>query len=394
MFVYHYTSLENNSYITDSLVAKNKKQAFLVIIKRGQIPISIKLKSIFILDMENLNYRIHFFHQLHILSSSGISLLKCFQLLKINCHLPFWKNLINQAIDDLEKGIDFIKNLEKHPHIFNSTIISLIVIAEKTGKYDESFLIIKNMLENNQKTSVLIKKALRYPITLVGFSSLLLIIMLVFVIPQFVEIYESFQQELPSITKVVIIISNTLIENIQWILLTLSSTIFLFIKYKSFASKKLSQLMQYFPYINNIIKAKNLNIYFLTLSSTLKSGLPLLECLDCSTKTIVHHKYKKECHEIYHAILRGASLSDAMRNTQFFPKLATQLISLAEESGKLEYFTLYLFKYYSQQYKTITEHRLKNLEPILLLFIAIIICLIMFAMYLPIFKLGSVISGM
>lgn len=393
MFVYYYTSLENNSYITDSLVAKNKKQAFLEIIKRGQIPISIKLKSIFILDMENLNYRIHFFHQLNILSSSGISLLKCFQLLKLNCHLPFWKDLINQAINDLEKGISFIKNLKNYPHIFNSTIISLILIAEKTGKYDESFLIIKNMLEHNQKTSVLIKKALRYPITLIGFSSLLIIIMLCFVIPQFVEIYESFQQELPPITKAVIIISDTLIENVQWILFTLITTIFSFIKYKSFLFRKLSHLIQYLPYITNIIRAKNLDIYFLTLSSTLKSGLPLMECIDCSTKTIMNHKYKEECHEIYHSILRGASLSDAMKNTQLFPKLAIQLISLAEESGKLEYFTLYLFKYYSQQYKTITEHHLKNLEPILLLFIAIITCLIMFAMYLPIFKLGSVISG-
>ncbi|MEQ5127127.1 type II secretion system F family protein [Providencia alcalifaciens] len=394
MFIYNYISLENNSYITDSLIAKNKQQAFLDIIKRGQTPISIKFKSIFILDKENLNYRIHFFHQLNILSSSGISLLKCFQLLQLNCHLPFWKNLINQAINDLEKGISFINNLESHPRIFNSTIISLIAIAEKTGKYDESFLIIKNMLEHNQKTSILIKKALRYPVTLVGFSGLLLIIMLVFVIPQFVDIYESFQQELPSITKVVIIISDTLIENFQWLLLTLSTTIFLFIKYRSYVSRKLSHLMQYLPYINNIIRAKNLNIYFLTLSSTLKSGLPLMECLDCSTKTIVHHKYKEECHEIYHSVLRGASLSDAMKNTQLFPKLVVQLISLAEESGKLEYFAVYLFKYYSRQYKTITEHHLKSLEPILLLFIAIIICLIMFAMYLPIFKLGSVISGM
>ena len=82
-----------------------------------------------------------------------------------------------------------------------------------------------------------------------------------------------------------------------------------------------------------------------------------------------------------------------MKNTHLFPDLAIQLISLAEESGKLEYFTLYLFKYYTQQYETITEQQLKNLEPILLLFIAIVVCLIMFAMYLPIFNLGSVISG-
>lgn len=70
----------------------------------------------------------------------------------------FWRDIINHTISDLEKGNNFIINFKKHPHIFNPTIISLIRIAEKTGKYDESFLIIKNMLENNQKTSILIKK--------------------------------------------------------------------------------------------------------------------------------------------------------------------------------------------------------------------------------------------
>ncbi|WP_326832972.1 type II secretion system F family protein [Providencia alcalifaciens] len=283
--------------------------------------------------------------------------------------------------------------LKKHPHIFNPTIISLIRIAEKTGKYDESFLIIKNMLENNQKTSILIKKALRYPITLIGFSSLLLIIMLVFVIPQFAEIYENFQQELPAITKAVLLISNSIIDNTREILAILFPTIFIGIRYKSSISNRLGFLMDFLPYIKNIIRMKSLNLYFLTLSSTLKSGLSLSECLDCSARIIKHSQYNKECNEICYSVLKGSSLSDAMKNTHLFPDLAIQLISLAEESGKLEYFTLYLFKYYTQQYETITEQQLKNLEPILLLFIAIVVCLIMFAMYLPIFNLGSVISG-
>lgn len=393
MFIYSYTSLNNNYYVADSLIAKSKKQAFLEIINRGQTPISIKLKSIFIFDAENLNYRIHFFHQLNILSSSGISLLKCFQLLQLNCHLPFWRDIINHTISDLEKGNNFIINFKKHPHIFNPTIISLIRIAEKTEKYDESFLIIKNMLENNQKTSILIKKALRYPITLIGFSSLLLIIMLVFVIPQFAEIYENFQQELPAITKAVLLISNSIIDNTREILAILFPTIFIGIRYKSSISNRLGFLMDFLPYIKNIIRMKSLNLYFLTLSSTLKSGLSLSECLDCSARIIKHSQYNKECNEICYSVLKGSSLSDAMKNTHLFPDLAIQLISLAEESGKLEYFTLYLFKYYTQQYETITEQQLKNLEPILLLFIAIVVCLIMFAMYLPIFNLGSVISG-
>ncbi|VEB71943.1 Cholera toxin secretion protein epsF [Providencia rustigianii] len=132
-----------------------------------------------------------------------------------NCQLPLWKNIIREIIRNLENGEMLTKNLSEHPKIFDSTIISLILLAENTGKYEESFLIIKGMLEHKKETALIIKKALRYPITLLIFSSLVLVIMLIFVIPQFAEIYTSFQHQLPSITLVLISISHFISAKIE-----------------------------------------------------------------------------------------------------------------------------------------------------------------------------------
>ncbi|SPY78330.1 type II secretion system F family protein [Providencia rustigianii] len=394
MFVYNYQSINNNNHYTHStLIAKNKKQAFLYLLEQGETPIIIKLKSMFILDKVNLDFRIHFFHQLSILSSSGISLLQCFHLLQTNCQLPLWKNIIREIIRNLENGEILTKNLSEHPKIFDSTIISLILLAENTGKYEESFLIIKGMLEHKKETALIIKKALRYPITLLIFSSLVLVIMLIFVIPQFAEIYTSFQHQLPSTTLILISISHFISTKIELLSIIFFTVGLLAAHFRMKLSECIVAIISRIPYINCIIRLNNLNLYFLTVSSTLSSGLPLSECLKCSIKTITNKRYNNDCQFIYQSIIKGESLSESMKKTSLFPSLAIQLISIAEESGKLEHFTLYLFNYYMEQYISITEQRLKSIEPILLILISSFICLIMLAMYLPIFNLGNAISG-
>jgi protein transport protein HofC len=143
-----------------------------------------------------------------------------------------------------------------------------------------------------------------------------------------------------------------------------------------------------------LISYHYLSLYFLTVSSTYKIGLPLIECLDCTIKTINNEQYKKDCENILSSVLKGESLSNAMKETILFPSLAIQLIAIAEESGKLHYFTSYLFKYYSEQYMFYIEKKMKTLEPVLLVFISLLVGMIMLSMYLPIFNLGNVVTGL
>nr|EIL1985278.1 type II secretion system F family protein [Providencia rettgeri] len=336
---------------------------------------------IFILNRENIDYRIHFFHQLSILTSSGINLVQCLKILLSNCHLPYWQNMIENSIENLEKGDKLSQHLTKHPLIFNNTIVSLIIVAEKTGRYDESFQVISTMLEHNEKNALLIKKAIRYPIALSLFSILLLIIMMYYVVPQFESIYGNFQHELPFVTKVVIFTSEYIQEKSIILLFIFFILSVLTVKFKFTLKSILNRVMMRIPLLKDLIQTHYLSLYFLTMHSTLRVGLSLSECLNCTIQTISNYQYNKDCRQIQTSVHQGELLSYAMKHTKFFPDLSVQLLSIAEESGKLQYFTQYLFKYYSEQYLFLTEKSLKNLEPILLVFIAILVGTIMLAMY-------------
>ncbi|MEX6211828.1 type II secretion system F family protein [Providencia huaxiensis] len=366
----------------------------MAITKNNLTPLKIKFKMIFILNRENIDYRIHFFHQLSILASSGINLVQCLKILLSNCHLPYWQNMIENSIENLEKGDKLSQHLNKHPLIFNNTIVSLIIVAEKTGRYDESFQVISTMLEHNEKNALLIKKAIRYPIALSLFSILLLIIMMYYVVPQFENIYGNFQHELPFVTKVVIFTSEYIQEKSIILLFIFFTLSVLTVKFKFTLKSILNRVMMRIPLLKDLIQTHYLSLYFLTMHSTLRVGLSLSECLSCTIQTISNYQYNKDCRQIQTSVHQGELLSYAMKHTKFFPDLSVQLLSIAEESGKLQYFTQYLFKYYSEQYLFLTEKSLKNLEPILLVFIAILVGTIMLAMYLPIFNLGNVITGL
>lgn len=395
MFIYSYIAIDsNNNLIKKNLLASSKKNAFLAITKNNLTPLKIKFKMIFILNRENIDYRIHFFHQLSILASSGINLVQCLKILLSNCHLPYWQNMIENSIENLEKGDKLSQHLTKHPLIFNNTIVSLIIVAEKTGRYDESFQVISTMLEHNEKNALLIKKAMRYPIALSLFSILLLIIMMYYVVPQFENIYGNFQHELPFVTKVVIFTSEYIQEKSIILLFIFFILSVLTVKFKFTLKSILNRVMMRIPLLKDLIQTHYLSLYFLTMHSTLRVGLSLSECLNCTIQTISNYQYNKDCRQIQTSVHQGELLSYAMKHTKLFPDLSVQLLSIAEESGKLQYFTQYLFKYYSEQYLFLTEKSLKNLEPILLVFIAILVGTIMLAMYLPIFNLGNVITGL
>ncbi|EPO5265687.1 type II secretion system F family protein [Providencia rettgeri] len=393
MFIYSYIAIDFKNQLKHStLIAKSKKHAFINITERNLIPIQIKLKTLFTLDKKNINYRIHFFHQLSLLSSSGINLIQCLKILHTNCPFPFWTDIIENSIIHIEKGEKFSQYLKKHPTIFNDTVISIITVAEKTGQYEESFSTINSILEHNNKVSLLISKSTRYPIILSSFSIVLLAIMMIYVVPQFESIYQNVRHELPLITKTITFISSFLREYLPYLLSLILFLLPFIFKFKEKALNLLKKTIMHLPILKKSLQLHNLSLYFLTMHSTINVGLSLSECLKCTIQTINNNQYKKDCKHVHMSVHKGELLSYAMRQTKFFPDLAIQLMSIAEESGKIHYFSNYLFKYYSEQYIFITEKKLKNLEPILLVLIAIFVGIVMLAMYLPIFNLGNVIT--
>lgn len=394
MFIYSYTALsKDNTIIKDTIISKSKNTAFIELLESEQIPIKINFKSIFYLDKKNIDYRIHFFYQLSTLSSSGINILQSLYILQDNNHPPLWKMIIKLAINDLKKGDSLASSLKKTPSIFSPTIVSLVEVAEKMGQYENNFKIIANMLKYHEQTKKKIRQSLRYPTVLALLSVSLIFIMLVYVLPQFETIYQSFGHNLPFMTNLIIHLSKLLSEYSIYpllVIITLSISAF---KYKKHFITCSIKIINFIPMFRRLSREHNLNLYFSMLSSTLQAGLPLIESLKCAANTVHHPYYKRACLVVHQSVVKGQSLSAAMKNQPFFPKMACQIISVAEESGQLIHFAQYLFTHFSESFITQTETLLKRIEPILLIAMALLVGGIMIAMYLPIFNLGNVITG-
>ena len=394
--IYSYSAINiENKIIKDILLSHSKRQAYQLLTDKQLIPLKISLKNIMIIDNKTTEYSAYFFHQISMLMKSGVTLLKSLNIILISCSIIYWKIIITEIIHDIEQGVLFSQSLQKHSKLFDKITLNLVAISEKTGDYSANFERAFQMLDSRQKIRKKIIQSLRYPLTLVIFSLLALFIMLNYVLPQFELVYANFNSELPLLTQKIIDISNFFKQNnipILVILTTLFSTIYLLNK-KSIKTKVVIQkIVISTPKIKKIVQLRQLKLYFSTLSITLESELPLLECLQSTIGSVTNHYYKKESQIIYHNTILGHSLSQSLKQSPLFPDICFQFTHIGEESGKLAHFVHYLDHYYQEQYLQQTERLLKNLEPIIMLVMATLIGNLLLAMYLPIFNLGNVFS--
>ncbi len=394
--IYAYSAITLENEVTkDILLSHSKKQAYQLLIDKQLVPLQIRLKNILIIDNKTTEYSAYFFHQISMLMKSGITLLKSLNIILSSCSMAYWKIIITEMIHDIEQGILFSHSLQKHSKIFDKITLNLVAISEKTGDYSANFERIFQMLDSQQKIKKKIIRSLRYPLTLVIFSLLALFLMLNYVLPQFELVYANFNSELPLLTQKVIDISNLFKKNNTTTLVTLT-TLLLVTYWLNKKNQKFNQIthkiMISTPKIKNLVRLKQLKLYFATLSITLESELPLLECLQSTIGSVSNNYYKKESQLIYHNTILGHSLSQSLKQSSLFPNICFQFTHIGEESGQLAHFVHYLSHFYQEQYLQQTERLLKNSEPIIMLIIAILIGNLLLAMYLPIFNLGNVFS--
>nr|WP_314262988.1 type II secretion system F family protein [uncultured Moellerella sp.] len=394
--IYAYSAITlENEVIKDILLSHSKKQAYQLLIDKQLVPLKIRLKNIMIIDNKTTEYSAYFFHQISMLMKSGITLLKSLNIILSSCSMAYWKIIITEMIHDIEQGILFSHSLQKYSKIFDKITLNLVAISEKTGDYSANFERIFQMLDSQQKIKKKIIRSLRYPLTLVIFSLLALFLMLNYVLPQFELVYANFNSELPLLTQKVIDISNLFKKNNATTLVTLT-TLLLAAYWLNKKNRKtklvIHKILTSTPKIKILVQLKQLKLYFTTLSITLESELPLLECLQSAIGSVSNQYYKKESQIIYHNTILGYSLSQSLKQSSLFPDICFQFTHIGEESGKLAHFIHYLSHYYQEQYLQKIERLLKNLEPIIMLIMAILIGNLLLAMYLPIFNLGNVFS--
>ncbi len=327
--------------------------------------------------------------QLSTMITAGLSLIDALSLLQDQSK-PAMRKIISQLLKDIEGGSTFAQALEEHEE-FSRIYIHLVRAGEAAGVLDE---VLKRLAENLEKQKEFrgkVRGALIYPAIVVTAMVVVVAVMMIFVIPKLSEMYKDFGADLPFMTQLLIGISTFFSKFWYVIAVVIAGGIFLLRSWKKTETgeKKIDEAILKLP-IFGVLKQKIILTEFSrTLSLLLGAGISLLQALDIVRDSIENSIYREALQEATDQVEKGASLSDALSRFKVFPSLIQQMISVGEETGRLDEVLLKVSRYYETESEQAVKALTTAIEPILMIVLGVGVGLLMVAIIMPIYQLTS-----
>ena len=327
--------------------------------------------------------------QLSTYLKSGIPLAEAIRILNQQMNKKGqYKRAFQSIIYELTMGESFSVALEKQGGMFPTLLINMIKAAEATGELEETLDDMANYYEEIEKTRKQMVSALTYPTVIMIFSLAVVTFIMIYVIPQFVGIYESANAEITGITLFVLNLSNYLQTNIMNILLIVIIVVFVLVmaykKVKAFR-KSMQTFAMKLPVIGNIIKYNEMTIFSKTFSSLLKNNVFITESIDILSKITNNEIYKEIMYNTINNIVKGDKISAAFKDHWAVPDVAYYMIVTGESTGKLAEMMSKVSSYYQEMHRSLVNSLKSFIEPIMISFLALVVGGIILAVVVPMF---------
>jgi type IV pilus assembly protein PilC len=337
-----------------------------------------------------------FTRQLSTMLGAGIPIVQALDILERGQTNTAFKNLIIQIKTDLESGASFATALHKYPTHFNGLFCNLVDAGERSGTLDTMLDRIATYREKIEAIKGKVKKALFYPAAVIIIALIISAGLLLFVVPKFQTVFESFGADLPGPTMVVIHLSNFL-KSYWWLVFGgLGAGIWgikrLYKRSATFA-RKVDEYTFRLPILGDILHKAAVARFARTLSTTFAAGLPLIDALQAVASAAGSTIYSNAILMIRDDVSAGQMINHAMKTTNLFPSMVVQMIAVGEEAGSLEFMLGKVADFYEEQVDNAVNSLSSLLEPMIMVVLGVLIGGLVIAMYLPIFRMGNVIAG-
>lgn len=336
-----------------------------------------------------------FSRQLATMMAAGVPMVQGFEIVAGGQSNPRVKDMLVDIKTDIEGGSALNEALGKYPIQFDELYRNLVRAGESAGVLDTVLDTIATYKENIEAIKGKIKKAMFYPAMVLGVAILVSAILLIFVIPQFETVFKNFGADLPAFTQMLINLSRFMVD--WWwlmLLILIGSIVGIVMLYKR--SDKFAHLvgrgLLKLPVVGEILRQSAMARFARTLGVTFRAGVPLVEALDSvagATGSVVYNEAVKRIRE---DVAVGHQLQLAIRQTGLFPNMVVQMVSIGEESGALDAMLFKIAEFYEQEVNNAVDALSSLLEPFIMMIIGVIVGSMVIGMYLPIFKLGSVVG--
>ncbi|QUN06151.1 type II secretion system F family protein [Shewanella yunxiaonensis] len=367
---------------------------------QGIIPKSVVKKSNGLFSNENKKIKpmdiAMVTRQIATMLAAGVPLVTSIDLVGRGHEKPKMRNLLGTILVDVQSGIPLSEALRPHRQYFDDLYVDLVAAGEHSGALDLVFDRIATYKEKSEALKSKIKKAMFYPAAVVVVAIAVTALLLLFVVPQFETIFNSFGAELPAFTQMIINISRWLQNSWYFFLIGIVVGIWLFVRAHRNSQKfrdRIDEAVLKIPLIGPILHKGAMARFARTLATTFTAGVPLIEGLESAAGAAGNAVYRKALMNVRTEVMAGMQMNVAMRTTKLFPDMLIQMVMIGEESGSLDDMLNKIANIYEMQVDDAVDGLSSLIEPLMMVVLGGLVGSLIVGMYLPIFQLGKVVGG-
>ena len=337
-----------------------------------------------------------FTNQLASLLQAGLPLVSCLEALQDQTEDEVFRVIIRDVRNDISTGTSFSGAVKKFPRSFNSLFISMVEAGEASGGLAEILGKVASYFESTVKLTKKVKSAMTYPIAVIGLAVALVNVLLIFVIPVFAAMFADFGAKLPKPTQMLIDLSNFM-KSWWWAIgIGAYGVYYALNKYVSTPAgrRQKDQFLVRAPIFGNLVHKIALSRFCRTYATLMRSGVPILRTLEIVSAASGKVQIEDACSEIARHVSQGGQVSEVMAANPFFPPMMKHMVKAGESTGNVDGMMNKIADFYDTECDATVAALTSLIEPLLIVFLGVVVGGIVMAMFLPIFQLGAVAGGL
>jgi type IV pilus assembly protein PilC len=335
-----------------------------------------------------------FTRQFATMIDAGLPLVQCLEILSTQSENKILAKAVSDVRGEVEGGATYADALRKQPKVFDELYVSMVQAGEMGGVLDTILTRLAKHIEKAMKLKSQIKGAMVYPASIMGVATVVVVVLMIWVVPMFAKMFTDFGGTLPGPTVLVIETSNFLQANIVYILIALGAAVYGVKRY--YGSPKGRLVLDGFflklPVIGDLIRKAAVAKFSRTLGTLIASGVPIMDGLSIVSKLTGNKVVEEAILSARQSISEGKTVADPLSRGNVFPKMVTHMIAVGESTGALDVMLGKIADFYDDEVDQTVTAMTSLLEPMMMVIMGLVIGFIVLAMYLPVFKMASVVG--
>ena len=396
---FKFTAKDPNGKMVSGMVkASSRNDVVRRMGNKGIEPLLIEEQKSFFLgsgSCVDAKHLVSFTRQLGFLINAGVPIVQALQIVCDMVQSVVLQSVIKDVISNIEGGDTFSSAAAQHPQIFDHLFVSIVESGEKSGNLDQMLNQLATYVEESDKIRNKVKKAMMYPLFIMVIGIGITIAIMIFVVPKFASIFESNDQPLPMLTKILLTTSNMFVENIIAILLITIVIPFVSILYlKSPAGRTLKDhILMLIPIFGKLLFQNSIARFSRTLSCLMSAGVNVTEAMSTSAMTANNVFVEEAVKNIRNQVIKGKPMGAAFKSQKVLPSLVSSMVSVGEETGSIDATMEKVAEFYEENVRVAANNMADLIQPFLIVFLGGIVGFVVISLYLPIIKMPGILGG-